>query len=121
MWIIHSRACLSAQCLMLVSDDKCFWWKWSKRALSGVFRRLSSSGDLLRPTLFSAFRLHVDIFSKVKRRRRRMMLRLAFVETSPAPDVLHLFSRYAALKVVERLMVDGLGSKEEEAWGARII
>jgi hypothetical protein len=62
-----------------------------ERALFAESRRLSSSGDLLRPTLFSTFRLHVDIFSRVERRRRRMMLRLAFVEYVPlsvgcAPD-----------------------------------
>lgn len=51
-----------------------------KRTLFVVSRRLSSSGDLLDPRLFSAFRLRVHIFWTVGRRRRRMMLRLAFVE-----------------------------------------
>jgi hypothetical protein len=78
--MIHSRACLNAQCLQLemVSNESCVGR--GERALFAESRRLSSSGDVLRPTLFSTFRLHVDIFSRVARRKRRMMLRLAFVE-----------------------------------------
>ena len=82
---------------------------------------MSSSGDLLGLGLFSAFRLRVDIFWMAGRRRRRMMLRLAFVECNSVIGVLLFSSRYAALKVVERLVADGLGSEGGEAWRARIV
>jgi hypothetical protein len=49
------------------------------RALSVESRRLSSSGDLLRPRLVLTSRLRVDIFSMMERHRWRKMLRLAFV------------------------------------------
>jgi hypothetical protein len=58
----------------ILNVDRC-----GGHALFVEFRRLSSSGDLLRPRLASTSRLRVDIFSMMERRRWRMMLRLASV------------------------------------------